>query len=310
MNKKVFGLLMVYLFLLVVKIDFIDRLSIFYLVKYRDQINIDTNMDKYLNLSIILSAVAKGLLIPFNDKYYLARYTEGYIYSSHIPLFYDKKTIYKLNNKLYWYDLFEKYNINYPKIIAYNGKIVSRYDDNKYYISKPYNGTFGIGVKKIMGNTIQHEIQMNNVIIQDLLIDCLLTNKIRHFRYVSLYDKTPFLLWEMTNTSEFIASNKHNGGKASLCNNVYCKSLSKKENVGLKQLLDKLNGLHNKEYNNIFCIGWDIMINCIDNTILFYCLEGNIYAGLWFNGVQNHSIQHFKNKFYHFLRLKNILNRV
>jgi hypothetical protein len=265
-------------------------------------------MDDKYNFSLVVSGIVKALLIPFKNRYYLARYTEGYIYSSTIPLLYDRNRIMELNNKIYWYKVFEKYNINHPKLIAYKDSIIAPFSDRRYYILKPDNGTFGIGIKKILGREIEREMSQNkNVIIQDLLTDCLALNKVRHFRYVSLCDQTAFILWEFTNKPELIASNRHKGGRFSLCKDIYCNTLSKQDNYKLQVIINKLNNLHKSEHENIFCIGWDLMLDCRGDATEFYCLEGNIYAGLWFDDVDHKLIDDFKKRYYKFLVEKQLL---
>ena len=266
------------------------------------------NYKKYhFNLKKI-KTVFHGLLIPFHNKNYLAKITEGSIYTSYIYKFYPNIAK-KLNYKMYWNNIFIKYNINHPKIIAtsLDNKIVkyNKYSNNKYYIAKPNNGICGEDVKKVKGNEIIKYLKKNkDTIVQELLLDCIV-KKARHFRIVSLHNGNIFTIIELKNNDpNEVASNFSNGGLAKICKFNQCNHLSKNEQKSLNDIIIKLKKLHKNEFNFIFSFGWDVMFNCNNlNNIKSYCLEGNIFHSSWFypNLCNDKMINYYKKECKKFL---------
>lgn len=264
--KTILCVIFIYLILIYLKLDNIDRLSIYYLLKYKNSINTETSLNNEIYGKYFIKYILSFLLIPFKSRYYLAQFSEGAIYSTHIPIWYDKEKSKLLNNKLFRRKIFLKYKINHPKLIAYNinncKKFVSEYNKDKEYIRKPINGALGYQIIKIKGNDINN-LLINDTLIQELLVDCKITNKIRNFRYVSLYNGESFILNEITNSNNKIAANGFQGGKKIICKHLYCNTLSYQDNLVIKNIINQLNILHCIMFNNIFYIEWDFILNGI-----------------------------------------------
>jgi hypothetical protein len=282
-------IVILYILLFLSKLDDLDRKSIYYLIKNTHTFNIVASNKTYLTFCY------QTLLIPFNEKIYFEKYTEGGIYSSYLYEFYPKLGV-QLNDKLYWANIFKKFSINHPDIICYkkinNLNFINDYDNNKKYITKPINGALGYKVKVIEGkDIIEFSKNNNNFLVQDKLFDCFY-GKARHFRLNTLYNGEVFSLWMLKNEdSNEIASNQANGGIMTYCNNYDCK-LSYLEQTNLDKIKVKLQNLHKKMYANILSIGWDIVIHCDITNTTCYCLEGNVCALVWPPDIEDTSIIH------------------
>ena len=215
-------------------------------------------------------------------------------------------------DKIYWYNFFKENNIAHPEIIGYNRNnrihIISKFNLSKEYICKPIIGTCGFNIKKVKGNQIM-EILKNykNTLIQELLVDCNVDTS-RHFRFVTLFDGSKFILWLMkTKSKKIIASNHANGGSVKLCKNFLCNDLGYLEQQKLNNFMENLSLIHRKKFPQILAIGWDIMIDCKHKqNIKVYCLEGNICNSVWFHPDYDSPeiINKFKKITYDFYRKK------
>jgi len=296
-------LIIIHFFNIYISLDNLDCISIYNSLKYNYKIPYNNIRFNYYILYIY-----KFLLIPFYNKYYYASFTGGGFYLSYILQF---KNIFILNDKLYWYNIFKKYNINHPKLYAFNKNNIINYVNyiniNKYYICKPINQYYGIDVKKVLGKDIDNYLlNNNNILVQDYLHDCII-NKARIFRLVTLYNNKLFFLYELSVLDNNIVSNAHNDNCIfTKCDNFYCKNLSLLQNNKLLLFFKQLSNLHFIEYPYIFHIGWDIIIDCDNNdNIKIYCLEGNIFAGIWNNFYKNdyNLIDDYKKEFKIFIEL-------
>lgn len=197
----------------------------------------------------------------------------------------------KLQNKLFWNNLFIKNNVNTPLII---GKIIkkkillnSSFNNNKKYIIKPIIGGLG---KNVMDYNQLNILNIDNdeYIIQEKVIQ---SNIKGHFRIITLYNKI-YNNYQLSNIylclngKNKIASNNHSGGK---CHDVnidkniirYMKNddISKfteyfSINI-IKNIINDAIKLHKELPKYVISIGWDIMIE--NNN--YYFLEGNVPHG-------------------------------
>ena len=283
MIKFVFIFLIIYILLwlwLFTKLHKVEKKALIsYLFtknKFKETHNVNDLCTKFK-----LIYLGKLLILPFLSKYYYYYYFKG------IPLgvtikYVNKKYNFdgsKIDNKLYWYFLFKKYKINHPKLYAYNVdnkvKKITRLNDNKYYLIKPINGTGGNNIKKMKGKDINIS-KLKNYIVQQLLNDCTYDNT-RSFRFISIYNGNKFLLYEITNEKS-ISSNFFEGKNTNsntLCDFFRCKRLSHIENMKMRKIISQLSLLHKIHFNYVLFIGWDIMLNCENNDISTYVLEGN-----------------------------------
>jgi len=91
--------------------------------------------------------------------------------SLHSSIYYllSKQASEKIHSKLFWNDIFTKYNINTPKIYGYlnNGNLLLKHDISfKKCILKPISGGFGTGIKFFDKTKIQKE---GSFIIQEYI---------------------------------------------------------------------------------------------------------------------------------------------
>ena len=194
----------------------------------------------------------------------------------------------KMQNKLFWNDLFIKNNITTPFIIGTikKKKIILKYpiNYNKKYIIKPVVGGLGKKIMDFNDLTISN-IDNDNYIIQEKIIQTKIKG---HFRINTLFNKKKneyqiLNIYLCLNDKNKIASNNHNGGKCNEVNiiddnirNMYNNNNYKLSNIFSKNIInniiiDALN-LHKDLPNHIISIGWDVMIE--DNKYFF--LEGNV----------------------------------
>ncbi len=309
MMKKIIIIYIILYLIYFIKMDMIDKKSIFYSVYFRSNTNffIDIKMSNGLNLNSFkkyLFLIYKLLILPFTNKNYILKIMKGCYYNMYVYKYY-KDLAFKLNNKIYWYEKFLEHNISQPKIIAYNYKnkikILEKFKINQDYIIKPISSTSGLGIKKIKGKDINFMInKYKDIIIQEFIKDCF-KKESRHFRYVSLYDGRSFILNESISSNNVLISNMALGGynycRFSDFNSNDC-NLSKNENNALNKIIFKLSKLHKNEFSNIFVIGWDIMLNCNNkNNVKAYCLEGNNIAGVWMsNNVDDNIVNKYKEE--------------
>ena len=286
---KIFILFLIFLYIILFlrKLDYLDRKSLYYLIKNINKINLSTSNSTYLKFLL------KIFKIPFMEKIYVEKITEGGIYSSYIFNKYPKLS-HLMNDKIYWAEIFKKFDINHPKIFLYknNNKeiFLNQTDDNTEYIYKPINGALGYNVKVISGRNINQILtQSNNFLIQEKLFDCFY-GKARYFRCITLYNGEKYLLKLLKNINNNIASNVSNGGISTKCKNFKCNDLSEIEQTNLNNFIIKLQNLHKKLYNKIISIGWDIMIHCENNSIKCYCLEGNICCTVWPENIKDNNV--------------------
>ena len=302
MKSIIFIFIISYCILIIFNLDEIDRKSLYYQIKHMrsESKYIDFSVKRSYDLysdKVMKSNVLKILrflysyliLLPF-DKLQYSRVTVGGGYSSYIHEIY-AHTEYPLcvmNDKIFWYKIFLKYNINHPELICYkkNSKIynVNDYNPNQVYLYKPINGSMGYGIDTVKGrqiNELINKTNVDNILIQEKLYDCLY-KKARHFRFVSLYNGDNYLLWEIkSNNKEDITSNISNNGYITLCEELKCDSLNFEQQQKLDSIMNLLSKMHKMEFPKVLSISWDLMIDCDGTIINIYCLEGNIFALIW-----------------------------
>jgi len=202
-------------------------------------------------------------------------------------VFNDRPLFIRLQDKIFWNDLFEAHGAPTPKIVGTvkQGKIVK----NRYYTA---GGTYI--VKPIIGGLGNHIAVFNEqqppttgeFIIQEQVIQ---KGTKGHFRIVTLSDGINcevVSLYMCINGKDKLASNNHAGGR---CHDVDVKAGTVRYMRGLdtdllakyfskpllKQAIDKSVELHKTLPNYIVTVGWDVMIT---DTGLYF-LEGNVPSG-------------------------------
>lgn len=313
-------LLLIYLILFFIKIselDRFDKISIYYFLIHYPKIispNINNRNFNFSFLREILERLYNFLILPFKNNLYISNMSESIIYGSYLFEYFPEKTI-LLNNKLFWAEIFNNSNINHPKLILYkqHNKLINinSIQTNKYYITKPINGTMGLNIEKIKGSQILDKIK-NNFLVQDLLYDCY-HKKTRIFRFITLYNGEGFYLVEYTSNN--LKSQRIHGGKTRICRFLKCNNLTNIEHKKLNKMCNQLKILHKNKFRYVFSLGWDIMLHCKDNynklnyNLDSYCLEGNIIHTTWsFSENPNYSlIKNYKNKYANFMLENNFI---
>lgn len=266
-------------------LDYIDRITINILI--HEYLNMHTVMNCEMKSAIsnmdrlslgFMKKVITYMLLPFNDKEYYDKHVKGVLING---IYFNRLNINnnKFCNKLYWYHIGRKYNINTPDIYVYidnKRKVhnIKAININKMYIAKPLNGMLGMGMKFLKGSEV-YNFNSPKYIIQEYMTDCRITNgNSRCFRYITLYNGRKYILIERIKKNSKISTHPE---IKNICHYGYCNNLSKQENIKMNNITNKLSKLHKEIYKDIFSIGWDIIISCNTEDITLYFLEGNIF---------------------------------
>jgi hypothetical protein len=274
-------ILLLYFVLLLSKLDALDRAALSRLTRRRKEFtSVATKMSQF-------RYICQFLLIPFMDARYFATFTGGGIYG--IFVFDDPELANQMETKRFWYQVFRDHNIAQPKLIASSelGQTTQYMpiDSATSYIVKPNRGLGGQGVRSMRGDNVLQLLQQNHedLIVQERLYAC---HSAQSFRFVSLFDGTPFVMWQLINNTSFV-SNYDNGrshGEVSLCVER-CVGLNLEEHRVLRQMARSLSAVHVVRFSKVFSIGWDLMLDCRTKTA--FALEGNISHASWFGNFPN-----------------------
>lgn len=201
--------------------------------------------------------------------------------------FNDHALFLRLQDKIYWNDLFETHGAPTPKIVGSisNGTITKNrfYSSTGSYISKPRVGGLGNGI------TVFNERQPPNqgeFIIQERVTQ---PGTRGHFRIVTAYNGENYAVvstYMCLNGKDKLASNNHAGGR---CHDVdltkgtvrYLLDTNKEQTSKffsvtlLKQAIAKATELHKSLPLYIISVGWDVMLTEKE----FFFLEGNVPCG-------------------------------
>ena len=158
-------------------------------------------------------------------------------------------------------------------------------DSTTSYIVKPNRGLGGQGIRSMKGDDVLQLLRQKHedLIVQERLYAC---HSAQSFRFVSLFDGTPFVMWQLINNTSFV-SNYDNGrshGEVSLCVET-CVGLNEEEHAVLREMARSLSAVHVARFSKVFSIGWDLMLDCRTKTA--FALEGNISHASWFGNFPN-----------------------
>ena len=277
-------------------VKFILNPNIYFFHKNIKYFGLDYNKSKLLYLFfeiilILILPILSSLYVIFliyliiKDKRYILRFLSCTIKDTNSSrnLDFDKIT---------WYNLFKKYNIQTPTILAsidnnLDIKIYDKsFDKNKEYILKPVIGFGAKNITFISYNNLLNKINNNefNVdetfLFQERIYDCNKEkNNPRHIRIYSVKTNNDieYITFSIFNGKKnSVASNYHQGGSIVYCFELLCKELSHDEKNKLKDIGEKLKKLHKNIKKDL--IGWDIILAC-DSA---YVLEGNVCPGTRF----------------------------
>jgi hypothetical protein len=263
--------------------DELNRRCVYLLIRnFRPYFNFDKTSSPGFEL---LALLPDFLMIPFGERFYIEKMADGGLYGVYLYEYFPALAK-NMNDKLYWNNTFTKHQIAHPALIAIKQKgIVTNkapIDHNQYYITKPICGARGYKITKMKGSKLIHVLanpHMNNILAQEYLYDCN-AGKARHYRLVTLYNGQKFILWRME--ARNVIKVASNAGDVKLCANFICTDLNAIQQEAMNQMAEQLQKLHKEEYSKVVSIGWDLMINCEEDNIKVYCLEGNICASIWF----------------------------
>jgi hypothetical protein len=206
--------------------------------------------------------------------------------------FNDRALFTRLQDKLFWNDLFEAHGAETPTIVGtINGGRITKniyFTDGGSYLIKPIVGGLGNNIMVYDEHSLP---TTGEFIIQERVNQ---TGTKGHFRIVTLSDGTDCRLSSLymcLNDKDKIASNNHAGGK---CHNVdidtstvrYMRGLetdqlNKYFSVPLlKQAIAKSINLHKTLPKYIVTVGWDVMLT----ETKFFFLEGNVPSCTVFGG--------------------------
>lgn len=277
----VWVILLLYFVLLLSKLDALDRAALSRLTRRRKEftsVATKTSQFRY---------VCQFLLIPFMDARYFATFTGGGIYG--IFVFDDPELANQMETKRFWYRVFRDHDIAQPQLIASteHGQTTqyALIDSTTSYIVKPNRGLGGQGIRSMKGDDVLQLLRQKHedLIVQERLYAC---HSAQSFRFVSLFDGTPFVMWQLINNTSFV-SNYDNGrshGEVSLCVET-CVGLNEEEHAVLREMARSLSAVHVARFSKVFSIGWDLMLDCRTKTA--FALEGNISHASWFGNFPN-----------------------
>ena len=120
-------------------------------------------------------------------------------------------------------------------------------------------------------------------------------------------DQTPINLIELT-ADESIVSNHATGATVMQCG-LKCPGTTFREQQELDKMIGALIRVHHNRFDNIFSIGWDVMITCGEVDVSAYCLEGNIRHSAWYypDLIDTALINDYKHRYYQFLVSRNVI---
>lgn len=212
------------------------------------------------------------LAVPFVPNH-LTHFSEGGIYGAYA--FLARRDGSELNSKLYWHKVFANHGINSPELYATCDKGVHDQIVNGRatpFIKKPIIGALGLGVETAAScDTCNEDEQW---LCQRRVMTC---GGAEHYRVVTLHDSTLFCVYKLR--AEGVVSNFARGGSVDLMyDGEKCKDGALPQALSLE--IDKLCMLHSSQYDDVFSIGWDVMVDCEQDQA--YVLEGNIGHSVWF----------------------------
>lgn len=186
----------------------------------------------------------------------------------------------RMNDKYEWFKMLEKHNIPTPDVYYVNLSQIKTTPNRTHFVMKPIYGTQGTNIEICTKEEYLEKIstKADVYILQEYIQDCF-TPDTRHFRIMTscIHNETyVFFINEYKQNSEYVSSNKANGGIKRTCTDVVCDFLTDTENDQLSFISKRLIFLHNKELSIIPFIGWDVSLSCNGP----YVFEGNLGASI------------------------------
>ena len=172
---------------------------------------------------------------------------------------------------------------------TYNAQLQS----SSMYIYKPDNAWGGRGIKLVSGTQV-HELPCNqdDYSIQQRLRDCSTGGKARSFRVITMFDGSVFRMYSVQAKSTSRVTS--NFGTAHVCHHQVCDRVPTQGMHALQRLAQRLAQVHGHRLGDLFCIGWDCMLDCNDEAMEAYVLEGNIFCSALLDGSTLDDAAEFK----------------
>lgn len=256
-------LIMMYLTLAVCKVDRTDRSALFHVAKNCNRFTSAMNDENHK------MHMLKLFLTPFKSKNYFARISHGKAYEGYIASI-NPKLAHQMKSRVFWYYVLEKFKIPQLKISVecdethciFHKEIVPDYE----YLER--NDFGDAEMRFVKGNEIAPTPGQRKMWQES---DNCLQSVHKMFHIVTLGTKV-FGIWEVKKTKNEKAM-KNNW----TVQNVPFESFSNyemtehtDENIALFSLSTKLFDLHKAEFEEVFCIGWDI-VSCKDSLFVMEC---------------------------------------
>ena len=184
----------------------------------------------------------------------------------------------ELGSKSFWIALCQREHLPMPETLltCTNGTKVLHgvLNDDESYIFKPDASWGGRGVRIITGAEARQLPCSEDYSIQQRLSDCTTGGKARSFRVITLYNGSMFKMYSVQAQTTRLTSNF---GVAKACAATAC-NIPVQGMEALQRLAVRLAHVHRQRLGDLFCVGWDCMIDCSDEGITVYVLEGNIFC--------------------------------
>lgn len=235
-----------------------------------------------------LTLLKQCLSIPFKHNQFYAEFTEGGFYTAYLLVLFPK-IVEQMSSKLYWAKFFSVHGIPHPILYVSTCEgvrtIHKKVDPESIYVQKPIRGSLGFNVKKVTGEEALRSPA--NTIVQQYINSCE-PNKIRHFRFVTLFDGTPYrlkyneVLTKKHSKSEVSSNGASDSNKKIIvCKDFVCDNINHVM-LPVYKLMNMLLKVHKSEWPMVFSIGWDLALHCeSEDDAKCYVLEGNIMHSTW-----------------------------
>lgn len=213
---------------------------------------------------------------PFISTFIPHKYYD-YIYTFYPISYILKNNGYELlingTNKLFWYNYFNKNNINTPKVyvtfINKETKTLHPFDNNskKEYIIKPIYGAESTGIYKVTYsqflNMIQNKKIKSDYLFQEIVVDPFTNANARDFRIITQCCNNTNKLVIIVSRNQYknnIITTSGNGGKIIVLDNKQFEKFSAIEKQQLLSISKKLINLHKKDFSVFPFVGWDVCL--------------------------------------------------